>query len=384
MVDEGCQRGTKRMLMITTLFIMCFGNEDPKTQKCDNVSISKWETVMFFLLINHLIGQPRNLTNRIQIIFGYWNINVITCLWCVKGIFNLYLIESNTPKCIEQTERSQICLEIIIGLLGSYKFIAFLVAVFIIFALSPIFCLIYTLFGYSIHKSQCAGFFKYLFWNKIMGINDFEQELRNRRFQMRDRNLNVNQREEVTEGFKEDQLERLKSKCQIEIKDEDLKEENFKTHSQCSICLDSYKVKDKVLAFKECPHIFHTNCIEAWLKINYYCPLCKSDKRHEIGETGEMAIQADPIEEEMNRIELLPFGNYNFGGEYDNNPYEIEFERPAIIFDNHEHLGNFFFRDDGEFRMDRRERQIIMRGIMAMEMLRRIEQLERDMADNNV
>ena len=49
------------------------------------------------------------------------------------------------------------------------------------------------------------------------------------------------------------------------------------TH-ECCICLDGYEAGESVCWSKEdeCDHIFHEDCIMAWLKDNDDCPLCRA------------------------------------------------------------------------------------------------------------
>ncbi len=46
---------------------------------------------------------------------------------------------------------------------------------------------------------------------------------------------------------------------------------------KCVICMDKFCVKE-FFSLLPCEHLFHTNCIEQWLKVNLhtFCPLCKS------------------------------------------------------------------------------------------------------------
>ena len=44
--------------------------------------------------------------------------------------------------------------------------------------------------------------------------------------------------------------------------------------SECSICLDNYNIGDKI-SILSCNHIFHTKCLNEWLKKKEECPLCR-------------------------------------------------------------------------------------------------------------
>jgi len=45
---------------------------------------------------------------------------------------------------------------------------------------------------------------------------------------------------------------------------------------ECSICLEKYKVNDKILNLK-CDHKFHKDCINQWSKDNNTCPQCREN-----------------------------------------------------------------------------------------------------------
>ena len=42
----------------------------------------------------------------------------------------------------------------------------------------------------------------------------------------------------------------------------------------CVICITDFKSGDKATMLP-CIHMFHTNCIQSWLKSNNICPVCK-------------------------------------------------------------------------------------------------------------
>ncbi|XP_007040523.2 PREDICTED: RING-H2 finger protein ATL20 [Theobroma cacao] len=44
----------------------------------------------------------------------------------------------------------------------------------------------------------------------------------------------------------------------------------------CPICLSEYQPKETLRTIPECNHYFHANCIDAWLKMNASCPLCRN------------------------------------------------------------------------------------------------------------
>jgi|LakMenEpi03Aug12_release.lakeMendotaPanAssembly.Ray.scaffolds.fasta_scaffold358267_1 hypothetical protein len=44
--------------------------------------------------------------------------------------------------------------------------------------------------------------------------------------------------------------------------------------SECSICLDTIKINDKIIKLN-CVHFFHSECITQWCKECQTCPLCR-------------------------------------------------------------------------------------------------------------
>jgi len=48
------------------------------------------------------------------------------------------------------------------------------------------------------------------------------------------------------------------------------------TCETCTICLDDFELKERVKIL-ECKHIFHTHCIEDWMKVKRKCPNCNND-----------------------------------------------------------------------------------------------------------
>uniref|UniRef100_A0A0D9WHJ2 RING-type E3 ubiquitin transferase n=1 Tax=Leersia perrieri TaxID=77586 RepID=A0A0D9WHJ2_9ORYZ len=46
--------------------------------------------------------------------------------------------------------------------------------------------------------------------------------------------------------------------------------------AQCSICISALVAGEKVKALPPCGHCFHPDCVDAWLRSQPSCPLCRS------------------------------------------------------------------------------------------------------------
>lgn len=57
---------------------------------------------------------------------------------------------------------------------------------------------------------------------------------------------------------------------------------------ECCICLLPYENGIPAIKFKQCIHIFHSDCVAHWLKMNSLCPMCKSDKKCEIQDDEDL------------------------------------------------------------------------------------------------
>lgn len=51
------------------------------------------------------------------------------------------------------------------------------------------------------------------------------------------------------------------------------------SRKQCPICIDEYEIGDEICSSpnKDCPHVFHVECMTEWLMKHSDCPLCRAD-----------------------------------------------------------------------------------------------------------
>ncbi|KAG9445508.1 hypothetical protein H6P81_011636 [Aristolochia fimbriata] len=46
--------------------------------------------------------------------------------------------------------------------------------------------------------------------------------------------------------------------------------------SLCSICLCEYREGEMLRMLPDCHHFFHLSCVDAWLRLNASCPVCRT------------------------------------------------------------------------------------------------------------
>ncbi|PIN20183.1 hypothetical protein CDL12_07145 [Handroanthus impetiginosus] len=51
---------------------------------------------------------------------------------------------------------------------------------------------------------------------------------------------------------------------------------NGESDTVCSICLCEYRESEMLRMLPDCRHYFHLMCVDAWLKLNASCPVCRN------------------------------------------------------------------------------------------------------------
>ncbi|OEL14598.1 hypothetical protein BAE44_0024383 [Dichanthelium oligosanthes] len=49
--------------------------------------------------------------------------------------------------------------------------------------------------------------------------------------------------------------------------------------TECAVCLSELADGEKVRALPSCGHVFHVECVDAWLRSRTTCPVCRADVR---------------------------------------------------------------------------------------------------------
>lgn len=51
-------------------------------------------------------------------------------------------------------------------------------------------------------------------------------------------------------------------------------EDDYDDLGSCTVCLDKFSKGSEAVTMP-CSHMFHSNCIEQWLRTSHYCPVCR-------------------------------------------------------------------------------------------------------------
>ncbi|XP_010528863.1 PREDICTED: E3 ubiquitin-protein ligase ATL31-like [Tarenaya hassleriana] len=65
---------------------------------------------------------------------------------------------------------------------------------------------------------------------------------------------------------------------------------------ECAICLSEFEDRETLRLLPKCDHVFHTQCIDAWLGNHVTCPVCRSDLTDEPAVEGITGTESIDIE----------------------------------------------------------------------------------------
>lgn len=50
----------------------------------------------------------------------------------------------------------------------------------------------------------------------------------------------------------------------------------FESKKECSICLSVFQDDEIMKVLTECQHVYHSECLDIWLRVHPSCPLCRA------------------------------------------------------------------------------------------------------------
>jgi hypothetical protein len=97
-------------------------------------------------------------------------------------------------------------------------------------------------------------------------------EMTSNQFDLKETNYEIDRK--IIQSLQEKYKIKIDYKEYYKTKHFAIKNQNHNKH--CIICLENYKYHDKV-AFMNCQHKYHSNCLKTWLNVNPSCPICRKD-----------------------------------------------------------------------------------------------------------
>mmetsp|Transcript_11397 Transcript_11397/g.42800 ORF Transcript_11397/g.42800 Transcript_11397/m.42800 type:complete len:365 (-) Transcript_11397:174-1268(-) len=64
-------------------------------------------------------------------------------------------------------------------------------------------------------------------------------------------------------------------KALAKVNEKTISQEDVEQQLECSVCLDGFKLEERVKEMPECHHKFHEDCLMPWLKEHNACPVCR-------------------------------------------------------------------------------------------------------------
>ncbi|KAL2234386.1 E3 ubiquitin-protein ligase ATL6 [Sesamum indicum] len=62
---------------------------------------------------------------------------------------------------------------------------------------------------------------------------------------------------------------------------------------ECAVCLNEFQEDERLRLLPKCDHVFHPECIDAWLESHVTCPVCRANL---VPQPGDEQVQADAQE----------------------------------------------------------------------------------------
>lgn len=83
-----------------------------------------------------------------------------------------------------------------------------------------------------------------------------------------------------------------------------------KSALECAVCLCEFEDDEKLRLLPKCDHVFHPDCIDAWLASHTTCPVCRADLTPQPGDPVPQPSESHPespdLEAQNDAVELEP------------------------------------------------------------------------------
>ncbi|KAK4378993.1 hypothetical protein RND71_000855 [Anisodus tanguticus] len=113
------------------------------------------------------------------------------------------------------------------------------------------------------------------------------------------RALSMRRRAAAARGIDASVIETFPTFTYAEVKDHQI----GKGALECAVCLNEFEDDEMLRLIPKCDHVFHPECIDAWLQSHDTCPVCRANLNPQPGEPPVQVpqlIQAEPATEQQN------------------------------------------------------------------------------------
>ncbi|XP_015068009.1 E3 ubiquitin-protein ligase ATL31-like [Solanum pennellii] len=97
----------------------------------------------------------------------------------------------------------------------------------------------------------------------------------------------------ATRGLEDSVIETFPTFTYVEVKDHHI----GKGALECAVCLNEFEDDEMLRLIPKCDHVFHPECIDAWLKSHVTCPVCRADLTPKPDEP--MPVQTPEVNREL-------------------------------------------------------------------------------------
>ncbi|XP_060217944.1 E3 ubiquitin-protein ligase ATL31-like [Lycium barbarum] len=113
------------------------------------------------------------------------------------------------------------------------------------------------------------------------------------------RALSLRRRAAAARGLHASVIETFPILTYAEVKDHQI----GKGALECAVCLNEFEDDETLRLIPKCDHVFHPDCIDAWLGSHDTCPVCRADLNPQPGEPPVQVPELNRVEPEIDQQE---------------------------------------------------------------------------------
>ncbi|KAG6434167.1 hypothetical protein SASPL_105789 [Salvia splendens] len=114
--------------------------------------------------------------------------------------------------------------------------------------------------------------------------------------------LSLHARRTAARGLDASAIEALPTFSYSEVKDHKI----GKGALECAVCLNEFEDDETLRLLPKCDHVFHPDCIDAWLASHTTCPVCRANLAQQTGPDPVQPEETDPpVEGDQSRDEEI-------------------------------------------------------------------------------